>query len=283
MNKIGVVLRHLAQNPYKFVASVTTRSFFMGQAPSMISEGDALKGRDDEMSITNKHYILGNPIKGPFADGLQVAVFATGCFWGTEKGFWRMPGVYSTSVGYAGGYTKNPTYEEVCSQRTGHTEVVQVVYDQNKISYTDLLRLFWESHDPTQANGQGNDKGTQYRSAIYTYSQEQKALAEASMAAYEKELLASGKGMGSKIITEIDSDKKYYFAEDYHQQYLAKPGSRQYCSAMPTTQKMAAFELWCPDDSLQSYAPKLPDAYWNEHGPKPHCTIKGPNDQIKWP
>jgi len=248
-----------------------------------ISKENALAGRADEMSIENKHFVLGTPIKGPFPEGLEVAVFATGCFWGTEKAFWRMPGVYSTAVGYAGGHTPNPTYNEVCSQRTGHTEVVHVVYDQKVISYADILRLFWESHDPTQQNGQGNDKGTQYRGAIYTYSPHQKALAEASKEAYGKALKQSGKGMGSEIYTEFDVDQKFYFAEDYHQQYLAKPGNRQYCSAMPSTQKVPPFSEWPVPAEYADYKPVLDEKYWSEHGPKPHCTIKGPNTQIKWP
>jgi len=249
----------------------------------VISSEEALPGRSDEMNIVNKHFILGNPIKGPFPEGHETAIFATGCFWGTEKGFWRLPGVYSTATGYAGGHTPNPNYNEVCSQRTGHTEVVHVVYDQKVVSYADLLRLFWESHDPTQANGQGNDKGTQYRSAVYTNSPHQKALAEASKAAYLKALTESGKGMGSEIYTEFAEDQTMYYAEDSHQQYLAKPGNRQYCSAMPSTQKMPPFEQWNVAAEFAGFSPVLDEKFWDEHGPKPHCTIKGPNDQIKWP
>lgn len=249
----------------------------------MISPEEAIKGRAKELVVTNKHYVTGNPIKPPFGPELNVAIFATGCFWGTEKGFWRLPGVSATSVGYIGGYTENPTYEEVCSTRTGHTEAVQVVYDQSKISYVDLLRLFWQSHDPTQGNGQGNDRGTQYRSGVYPTTPEQRVLAEASKAAYEKALRAAGRGKTDMITTEIKEGQRYYYAEDYHQQYLAKPGGRQYCSAQPTEVPLPPFAEWAPPDLAEKFAPKLPDAFWEVHGPKPHCTIAGPNSQIKWP
>ena len=155
----------------------------------MISSSSALPGRDAEMQFTNKHYVTKNKIKGPYErEGLETAVFATGCFWGSEKGFWRLPGVHSTAVGYFAGFTNNPTYEEVCSGKTGHTEGVFVVYDPVKISYADLLRLFWQSHDPSQGMGQGNDRGTQYRSAISANSDDQMALAKASMGAYQEAL-----------------------------------------------------------------------------------------------
>lgn len=250
---------------------------------AMPTKDSALKGRDTEMQVENKHFILGTPLKPPFEPPLEVAVFGTGCFWGTEKGFWRLPGVYSTAVGYAGGFTPNPNYREVCSGQTGHNEVVQVVYDQQKVSYVDLLRLFWESHDPTQENGQGNDRGTQYRSGIYYYSDDQRILAEASKNAYEAALKKEHKGEGQKVITEIVSSPHFYFAEDYHQQYLAKPGNRQYCSAMPTTCSLPPFETWAPAVLKEKYKPVLDEDFWAKHGPKPGCTIKGPNAQLVWP
>jgi peptide-methionine (S)-S-oxide reductase len=169
--------------------------------------------------VTNKHYVNGAPIKAPFPAGLEEAVFGLGCFWGAERKFWQLPGVYSTAVGYAGGYTRNPTYQEVCSGRTGHTEVVLVVFDPKKVSYDDLLRTFWENHDPTQGMRQGNDLGTQYRSAIYTFSPAQHEAAERSRANYEKSLKQNGY---RAITTEIEDAPPFYYAEEYHQQYLAK-------------------------------------------------------------
>jgi len=248
-----------------------------------VTNETALPGRKQAMQVENKHFVTGNPIKGPFAAPLEVAIFGTGCFWGTEKGFWRLPGVYSTAVGYCAGFTENPTYNEVCSGKTGHNEVVHVVYDQSKISYTDLLRLFWESHDPTQANGQGNDRGTQYRSGIYYYSEDQKTLAEASMVAYGAALAASGKGEGNSICTEIVAGPEFFYAEDYHQQYLAKPGNRQYCSAMPTSQNMPPAAGWAPEALKATYSSVLTEDFWVKYGPKQGCTIAGPNAQIVFP
>ena len=185
----------------------------------------ALPGRDTPMPVPDKHFVNGNPLQPPYPDNMALALFGLGCFWGAERKFWQQEGVYSTSVGYAAGYTPNPTYREVCSGMTGHNEVVQVVYDPAVISYGDLLKVFWESHNPTQGMRQGNDVGTQYRSGIYTYSDEQKAMAETSKQAYQEQLDAAGYG---KITTEILEAPEYYFAEDYHQQYLAKnPGG--YC------------------------------------------------------
>jgi peptide-methionine (S)-S-oxide reductase len=186
---------------------------------------NALPGRDGEMPVAGPHFVNGNPIKPPFPEGIERAQFALGCFWGAERLFWQAPGVFSTAVGYAGGHTRNPSYEEVCSGRTGHTEVVHVAYDPRKISYAALLKLFWEGHDPTQGMRQGNDIGTQYRSAIYCYTPEQKVQAEASKDAYEAELVRIGY---QGITTEIRDAPEFYYAEDYHQQYLAKnPGG--YC------------------------------------------------------
>lgn len=247
-----------------------------GKGGTIPDAKSCLPGRDQEMKISNSHYVLRNPIKAPFPEGLEVAVFGTGCFWGTEKGFWRVPGVFSTAVGYAGGHTPNATYQEVCSGMTGHNEVVQVVWDPKKVTYVDLLTLFWTSHDPTQGMRQGNDAGTQYRSGIYCTSNEQKMLAEASKEAYQKAISKAGFG---KITTEIVDCPPFYFAEDYHQQYLAKPGSRPYCSAQPTGVPMPPYSEWAVP-GFESMSPKLPDSYWRQHGPRPGCTIGFPNEQV---
>lgn len=254
-----------------------------GKASTMISADEAIKGSPNELEVTNKHFITGNPIKPPFDASLKVATFATGCFWGAEKGFWRMPGVSATSVGYTNGFTENATYEQVCSGKTGHAEAVQVIYDPSKISYTDLLRMFWQCHDPTQGMGQGGDRGSQYRSGIYTSDPDQMALAEASKMAYQAALRKAGKGMSDYVTTEVTSGGIYYFAEDYHQQYLAKPKARQYCSAQPTEVPLPPFTEWAPAGLADKHQPRLPEAYWVEHGPKPHCVIAGPNSQIVWP
>jgi peptide-methionine (S)-S-oxide reductase len=177
------------------------------------------------VTIPDSHYVNGNPIEGPFDDSLQQAVFSLGCFWGAERRFWETDGVFSTAVGYSGGKTPNPSYQSVCSGETDHAEVVLVVYDPAEVSYAELLRIFWESHNPTQGMRQGNDVGTQYRSAIYTYDDAQKEAAERSLAAYQLELTAAGL---DKITTEITPLDTFYYAEEYHQQYLAKnPGG--YC------------------------------------------------------
>ena len=178
----------------------------------------ALPGRPISMPVADKHTVLGTPLEGPWPSGYEVAVFGMGCFWGAERIFWRLPGVYSTSVGYAGGFTTNPTYEETCSGSTGHAEVVQVVHDPSKIAYEDLLKAFWENHDPTQGMRQGNDVGTQYRSAIYPTTESQAEAAKASLAAFQPVVTAARHG---QITTEIKPLTKYYFAEDYHQQYLS--------------------------------------------------------------
>jgi peptide-methionine (S)-S-oxide reductase len=181
--------------------------------------GEALPGRAGAMPVPAKHYINGHPLKPPFPAGLETAIFGLGCFWGAERAFWQLDGVYSTAVGYAGGQTPNPSYEEVCSGRTGHTEAVLVVFDPRKISYEQLLKTFWEGHNPTQGMRQGNDVGTQYRSAIYWTSPAQKKLAEDSRDAYAKMLAKAGLGA---VTTEIREAPALYYAEDYHQQYLAK-------------------------------------------------------------
>ena len=192
----------------------------------MPSADEALPGRSTAIRTAQKHFVNGHPLKDPYPGGAAMAIFGFGCFWGAERKFWELgSGIYVTAVGYAGGPTPNPTYEEVCSGRTGHNEVVLVVYDPKKISYEKLLKTFWENHDPTQGMRQGNDVGTQYRSGIYTFTPEQRAAAEASKAAYAKALEAERMG---PITTEIRDAPPFYFAEDYHQQYLAK-NPRGYC------------------------------------------------------
>ena len=190
-----------------------------------------LPGRSAEMPVAGTHTVLGTPLKGPWPTGYEVAVFGMGCFWGAERIFWRIPGVYSTSAGYAGGFTTNPTYEETCSGSTGHAEVVQVVYDPAKVSYETLLKAFWENHDPTQGMRQGNDVGTQYRSAIYTTTDAQLATAKASLEAFQPVVTAAGHGT---ITTEIRPLTQYYYAEDYHQQYLSDAKNPDgYCTHGP--------------------------------------------------
>jgi peptide-methionine (S)-S-oxide reductase len=199
--------------------------FFSSKKLRMPSASEALPGRNVTMQIGDTHFVNGHRIVSPFPDGLQRAMFGMGCFWGAERKFWEAPGVYSTAVGYAGGYTPNPTYEEVCSGMTGHNEVVLVIYDPKQTSYEKLLAVFWESHDPTQGMRQGNDAGTQYRSGIYTFDAAQAQAAESSRAMYQERLRAAGHGT---ITTEIREAPPFYYAEDYHQQYLGKnPGG--YC------------------------------------------------------
>ncbi|HYL71583.1 MAG TPA: peptide-methionine (S)-S-oxide reductase MsrA [Candidatus Dormibacteraeota bacterium] len=186
---------------------------------SMPTPETALPGRSTPLPVTAAHFVNGHRIVPPFPQGLREAVFGMGCFWGAERLFWQLSGVYATAVGYAGGFTTNPTYEEVCSGETGHAEVVRVIYDPQQITYYDLLKVFWESHDPTQGMRQGNDLGTQYRSVIYTTDAEQRAAAEASLRTYQARLSTAGRGA---ITTQIREAPPFYYAEDYHQQYLAK-------------------------------------------------------------
>lgn len=193
--------------------------FFLKKKVEMPSPDSALPGRDAEMPVAERHTVLGTSLKGPFPDGMREAMFGLGCFWGAERKLWQVEGVHSTAVGYAAGYTKNPTYEEVCSGRTGHNEVVRVIYDPAKVGYATLLKVFFESHDPTQGMRQGNDVGTQYRSGIYVYGDDQRAAAEAARAAFAAKLREAGYG---DITTEILDAPPFYFAEDYHQQYLDK-------------------------------------------------------------
>jgi peptide-methionine (S)-S-oxide reductase len=193
--------------------------FMFKKKMGMPSPDEALPGRDQAMRVTNRHFVNGNPIRPPFPERVQRAMFGLGCFWGAEKRFWRLPGVYSTAVGYAAGYTRNPTYDEVCTGLTGHNEVVLVMFDPALITYDELLRNFWEDHDPTQGMRQGNDVGTQYRSGIYAFDAGQQAKAEASLARYAEALKRAGRG---PITTEVLPVPTFYYAEDFHQQYLGK-------------------------------------------------------------
>jgi peptide-methionine (S)-S-oxide reductase len=199
--------------------------FGFGKKLTVPTPQEALPGRAEPMPVPSSHFVNGNPLQPPYPEGLEMAMFGLGCFWGAERKFWQQEGVFTTAVGYAAGSTPNPTYKEVCSGMTGHNEVVRVVFDPKVVSYEDLLKVFWESHEPTQGMRQGNDAGTQYRSGIYVYSESQKKLAEASRDAYQQALSAAGYG---KITTEILDAPEFYYAEGYHQQYLAKnPGG--YC------------------------------------------------------
>jgi peptide-methionine (S)-S-oxide reductase len=196
------------------------RMLFSRQKSEMITPQDALPGHTERVfTVPSRHYVLGTPLEAPYPDGLETAYFALGCFWGAERKFWEVDGVYTTAVGYQGGYTPNPTYDEACSGRTGHAEAVKVVFDPTRVSYRDLLKVFWESHDPTQGMRQGNDVGTQYRSAVYVTSDAQKQAAVQTRDAFQPELTKGGYGA---ISTEIADAGEFYYAEDYHQQYLAK-------------------------------------------------------------
>lgn len=218
------------------------------------------------------HQVLGTPIDAPVQAGQAEALFGCGCFWGAEKGFWRLPGVVTTAVGYAGGERPDPSYEQVCSGRTGHAEVVRVVWDEQRIGFSDLLKLFWECHDPTQGDRQGNDRGSQYRSAIYVDDEALLALARSSREAYGMALAARGY---PAITTEIATQRHFWPAEAYHQQYLAKPGSRPYCSAQPSGVPLGMFEG-------ASY--RLPGAVWQAYDwSVPHCVLRGDNSPIALP
>lgn len=194
-------------------------SFFSGPDPVLLAPTDTLAGRPDSMAVPATHHANGNPLTGPWPPAMRTAVFAMGCFWGAERTFWQTPGVHSTAAGYSGGHTPNPTYREVCSGRTNHTEAVLVVYDPAIVRYEELLRIFWENHDPTQGMRQGNDVGTQYRSAVFTCDEEQLRVALASREAYQQALGAAGFG---EITTEIEPCGEFYYAESEHQQYLSK-------------------------------------------------------------
>ena len=237
---------------------------------TMIIEKLYSKETSEKQNKKVLHAILKSYLSAELKENEQEVLFGCGCFWGAEKGFWRLPGVISTAVGYAGGEKKNPNYREVCSGLTGHTEVVRVVWDTNKIDLSDLLKLFWECHDPTQGNRQGNDCGSQYRSAIYTTNQDQLIKAIESKNSYQIELQKNGY---QEITTEIKNDIKFYFAEDYHQQYLAKPGSRPYCSAMPTKVKFKGF---------RGANFKLNEEIWSNYNwDINHCILRGENTPIQ--
>ena len=226
-----------------------------------------LSAGNDPSSLS--HAVLGTPLAPPLAGGLREVQFGCGCFWGAEKGFWRLPGVVSTAVGYAGGSGTNPSYQEVCGGRTGHAEVVRVVWSRERVDLSDLLKLFWECHDPTQGDRQGNDRGSQYRSAIFVSGADHLALAEASRRAYGEALRQAGFG---PITTEIRAEVPFHFAEPYHQQYLAKPGSRPYCSAMPSGVPLGAF------DGAEYL---LPAAVWQHYDwSVSHCVLRGDNAPI---
>lgn len=233
--------------------------------PSWLTGQTPQRSADEQL----RHAVLGTALHAPLMDDQEEALFGCGCFWGAEKGFWRLPGVVSTAVGYAGGQTDQPTYDQVCSGRTGHSEVVRVVWSTPAIDFSDLLKLFWECHDPTQGDRQGNDSGSQYRSAIYTTTPRQRELAESSRKAYQQALTAKGFGA---ITTEIAADRPFFFAETYHQQYLAKPGSRPYCSAMPSGVALEAFD---------GAAYHLPPTVWSHYDWSiSHCILRGDNSPI---
>ncbi|EGD77401.1 methionine-S-sulfoxide reductase [Salpingoeca rosetta] len=239
-----------------FTAARAVSMFAACRQPAMVSKDKALPGRDEEMKISDKHFVLGNPMKPPFPDNMEQVVVATGCFWGTERLFYkRLPGVYTTAVGYINGFTKNPTYKEVCTGRTGHTEAVLVVFDPAKASFADLLKIFWESHNPTHGFRQGPDVGTQYRSGIYCTTDKQMRLAEASKKAYQAKL------DGKAITTEIVACPTFYYAEDYHQQYLDKPGNRQYCGAAPTGEALPPPLEWDLSDEDKASTSTNPDVW----------------------
>ena len=246
----------------------------------LVSREDALPGRTHKMRVSKTHYVLGTPMEGPWQEGLKRFVFANGCFWGSEKGIWRLPGggIHSTAVGYAAGHTPNPTYQEACSGATAHAEAVQVIYDPSKISLVDILRWFWQSHDPTQGMGQGHDRGTQYRSGAYYADEDEKAIIEASRDAYQGALAKAG--ISRRITTQVASASDYtqlfYYAEDAHQQYLAKPNARPYCSAQPLVVHLPPYVEWAPSGIEEKFAPKLPEAFWEAHAPTPHCVVEAP-------
>ncbi|QPN64180.1 peptide-methionine (S)-S-oxide reductase MsrA [Synechococcus sp. CBW1004] len=221
------------------------------------------------ISSPGRHVVLGTPYAAPVGEGQAEALFGCGCFWGAEKGFWRLPGVVTTAVGYAGGQRPDPTYQQVCSGTTGHAEVVRVVWSRESVGFADLLKLFWECHDPTQGNRQGNDVGSQYRSTIYVDDPELLSLAQASREAYGSLLAAAGR---PTITTEIASGQRFYPAEEYHQQYLAKPGSRPYCSAQPSGLLLGTF----PGADY-----RLPASVWQAYDWSiPHCVLRGDNQPI---
>jgi len=228
------------------------------------------------MGISEPHFVLQTSLNpDDIPKGFEHCVFATGCFWGAEKGFWRMPGMYVTAVGYAGGTDANPTYNQVCSGSTGHTEAVMTVWDPSQLSFVDVMRQFLQCHDPSQVNGQGNDRGSQYRGAFYYVDEVQHRIGTAAIEEYEKLI-------GKKIATEVKPLDHFHFAEQYHQQYLSRPGARPYCSASPLGINLTPFESWGPADLIDKFQPKLGEDYWAKHAPSPHCVLREPHEQIKW-
>lgn len=281
------------QTSRRMIASLLDLMGGGGDKP-LISPEKALPGRDQKMANIDglRHYVLGNKLEEVPA-GFQEAVFANGCFWGSEKGIWRLPkGIHSTAVGYCAGFTKNPTYEEACSGLTGHTEGVRVVYDPSQVSFVDILRWFWEAHDPCSGMGQGNDRGSQYRSGFYYFNEEQEQLIKASKEAYEarlEEKTGSKRSITTEIASASDYDKYgglWYFGEAYHQQYLSKPGSRPYCSAQPQGVSVPEYDEWCPfpegSELREKYRPTLPPSFWNKNAPSRGCSVvNAPNEPIK--
>lgn len=264
-------------------------------AETLVPAERAIKGRafrPRAMGQLEKHLVLSTPLLPPWPAAYCRCVFAAGCFWGLEKGLWRLPGVHSTATGYACGHTAHPSYSEVCSGLTGHTEAVQVIYDPERIAFADLLRWYWECHDPTQGMGQGADRGTQYRSAIVSDNETQYALAQASSRAYQKALASSGRFFtsGRTITVEIlppplattTSHSSFYYAEEHHMQYLARPDSSPYCTAQPLKISLPPYESWAPDGLRESAAqtPKLPESFWAKHAPEEHCALRRPNRPI---
>ena len=270
-------------------------------AETLVPPERALRGRarrEMRMGQLKPHRILGTSLLPPWDPSYRRAVFAAGCFWGLEKGLWRLPGVHSTAAGYACGFTPNPTYSEVCTGLTGHTEAVLVVYDPQRLSFADLLRWFWECHDPCQGYGQGKDRGTQYRSAILTFDEECHALALASRDAYQRALATCGRYFTSRQTITVDIPHPhadgagesgcapFYYAEEEHMQYLARPESSPYCTAQPLLVSLPPYAAWAPaalHDAASLHAPKLPDTFWAKHAPVEHCALRRPNEPIAWP
>lgn len=279
--------RSAPKNP---ALAMAKQAFF--DSPQDVSS--ALPGRKEIMQVAKVHYVLNTPMQGPWPESMEQVIFANGCFWGSEKGAWKLPGVYSTAVGYAAGFTANCNYDDVCSGRTGAVEAVKVVFDPKVVSIADVLRWFWQSHDPTQGDGQGSDRGSMYRSGLYFFEDDHKLIMEASKNAYRTALKKAGKGQKpGAITTEIRSAKFFetmgpgaifYYAEDEHQQYLAKPHAKQHCSAEPTGVSLPTFYSWCPPALQTKYAPKLPEAFWDEHAPTKGCLLSPEShEQIQWP
>jgi peptide-methionine (S)-S-oxide reductase len=263
------------------------RSWFCSQPPPQQSFADqAAKVAGNKARAAKHHRVLGHKL-GELPKGHETCIFATGCFWGSEKAFWRVPGVYSTAVGYCAAKSnyQAPTYEQVCGGLTGAAECVKVVWDPKIVSFADLLRVFFESHDPTQGNRQGGDTGSQYRSGIYCSNDEQCEAAEAAKLSYGAALKREGKGRGSKVTTEILNalfeDQLFFgYAEDYHQQYLATPGARRYCSAEPTGTHLEPSPKWMPADSAEKWCDQLPPEYWAKYRPQPGCVLRQPDKQV---